>query len=37
MKTILRHLSIIFSCPIGYEDATGWHYGPEPLTATHHG
>jgi len=30
MKTILRHLRLMFSCPLGYEDATGWHYGPEP-------
>lgn len=26
MNTILRHLKAIFSCPIGYEDASGWHY-----------
>jgi hypothetical protein len=30
MKRIINFLKQLFSCPVGYQDETGFHYGEEP-------
>jgi len=30
IKKIIKFLKELFSCPVGYEDETGFHYGEPP-------
>jgi len=32
IKKIIKFLKELFSCPVGYEDETGFHYGEPPVT-----
>jgi len=31
MKRIINFLKQLFSCPVGYQDESGFHYGEQPL------